>query len=356
MLCELTPVDLGPLNSGPTAPPRDQWLKDVVYIGGFNGSGVYMGAAALGVQNPAAKDAKHLAKAGGKTVMVHELHYKVGGVSGDRWRRCFVAGTYMDAAMKPILLAAGASSTVVGADNARDMFQFPVPTSDIQFSWPIEVVRDNGIFAVLLDQAFYAPFNYTPANVIDPIIDHVAGIDAARYFLDNSPAYRLHPNAAGFRPGILPNIFVGGLSYGSVSSGFLAGVLKNCEGAYLAGAQVNKSQFNVTTKRFYPDGWIGNSYDFKDMWKASAVKKLRISFGQGDYTRENPSWTVASVDATCNDLVTFDPNRFSWRVAPNPPIVQGHEIDLPDVRSTFTSWINSLTAGERSFSFPKYEP
>ncbi len=340
----LTSVNLTAFNSGPSAPARDQWLKEVVYIGGHSPAGAYVGASSPGIQNPTGVDAKHIPKVGGKTVMVHELHYKVGGVSGDRWRRCFVAHTYLSTDMKPILLAAAASSTVVGADNARDMYSFPVPTSDIQFSWPLEVVRDTGIFAVLLDQAIYTYQAYTPANAVDPIIDHVAGIDAARHFIENAPVYRLNGGAAQLRMPLLPNILVGGLSYGANSSGFLAGVLSNCEAAYLAGVGINKSQFNTATKHFYPDGWVGNSYDFKDMWKASRVKKMMLSWGQGDYTREGAPWSTASVDATCNDLVTYDPGRFAWRVASTAPVVQGHEIDLPHLRAWFSARVTDLVS------------
>lgn len=344
---ELTRVDFTPSKLNAAAfPDRADWLLDVKYVGGHDTSGNYLGADSNGNPLPGGQWPKSFAKVGGKTVQVHQLCYRVQGISEQRWRRCFVAHTYVDNDMKPILLVSLPSSSPVGFDGARQLFQPQSP--NVEFSWPLEVVRDNGIFAVMVDRAAYGWNSYAPTNPYDQIIDDVSAIDAARWFIDNTPIYHCYASTTALRLPLLKNLLIGGLSYGAITSGFLAGVLKDAECVYMAGAYVNKSQ-QIGNPQFYPSEWDAQSWDFSDMWKASRVKKMLISFGQGDYARQNPSWTVESVDNTCNGLSSFSPNRFAWRVNPNPPVVQGHEIDIGHIRTWFASQVTAMTVGERAF-------
>lgn len=377
----LTRIDFGPLNIPEASfPPRAVWLLDCWYVGGFDVSGNYLGSDANGKCLAGGGFSKSISfGAGSKTVTVHQLTAKVQGINAVHLRRLFVVCPYVNDTtqsaywLKPLLLVAAPSSNGPGGDSARDLFSNPI--SDIQYSWPLRVASDNGIFAVLVDQSAFgwnAYLNVPPdvENSRDAIIDHVACIDAARFFIDGMPILKLlspisGANTNSMRSPILPNLLVGGLSYGSNTSGFLAGALRDVEAVYLAGAAVNKSQFaQGTAARFRPPEWDASGYDYIDMWKASHVKKLIISFGwdnggvagakASDYARVNSLWTAASVDNTCSALKAFDPSRFDWRVNQNPPVTQGHEADLPHIRQWFSDEINSLVSGQRAFSMNAY--
>lgn len=351
-----TRVDLVPTGLNAACFPAQPWLLSMNYIGGFSVTGEYVGSDGAGGRVAGGEGAKHVAGGAEKTVMVHELAYRVQGVSAQRWRRCFVVHTYLDAALKPILLVALPATSPVGSDGARDLFSTPPGSQGIQFDWPLAVVRDTGVFAVLIDRSRHGLNSYEPENAYDPIIDDVAGIDAARWFIDNLPVLRANPAAAGLRLPLMKNILIGGLSYGAISASFLAGAVKDVAAVYMAGAYPNKSahghSWPPNPPDFFPTDWISSNYDYPDMLRASHARKIMFAWGGnaeppvGDYANFAPFHPDNL--QTADDLRAFDPSRFDYAVV-TPPVCQGHEVNLPHLRAWFSARVQDLVSGGAAF-------
>lgn len=324
-------------------PTRANWLQNISYIA-----------------------TTHVPKAGARTVMVTELHYDVQGISAIRTRRCFVVSSYADNNMptlKPLLLAAFPGSSIVSGPTggAMDLWNYPAGGPNIEFDWPLEVVRDTGVFAVLIDPPRYGYNSYTPANAYDGLIDAVCGIDAAKWFIGSLPLIwypTVKPYNGSVRPvfELSPKLLLGGLSYGSMVASFMAGILPDADSVYLSGAYVVKATQAFSSPAYpselYPSDWTASGFDYTDMLKASNIRRCMVSYGwdnggvsgalPSDYARVNPSWTTTLIDNACNGLVSFNPARFEYRVKTTSPVIQGHEIDLPHIKAWMANRVAEL--------------
>lgn len=332
-------------------PARADWLQSVTYIGDPT-------------NNPVHKN--DVTPPYGRTVMITELHYTVLGVGNViRTRRCFVAQSYADnnaPNLKPILLCAfPASSSLNGSSGgAMDLWNYtqgPI-TSNIEFDWPLEVVRDTGCFAVMIDPPRFGLNSYNPTNAYDAMIDHISGIDAALWWI-GFPVLQWFPTIKTYQKTkplmrVSPKLILGGLSYGAITTSFMAGLLPDAYAAYMSGAFLVKAN-QPNSPEFNPSDWI-NNYDFSDMLlNQSGFKKCKISFGWRNPAGDNvipysdyalvsppmPAW-LNNVQA-CNNKLSNDP-RFEIRLKTTAPVIQGHEIDLLDIRNFMIDRVNEIEA------------
>lgn len=340
MTSEKVRVDFAASKFNPSNfPLRDSWLQNVVYVGTTHKNDV--------------------TPPYGRTVMVTELHYDVLGVGNVvRTRRCFVVQSYMDnnqPTPKPVLLCAfpGSSSLPGATGGALDLWNYTqgAATSNIEFDWPIEVVRDTGCFAVMIDPPRYGLNSYNPTNAYDGMIDAISGIDAALWWI-GTPALQWFPTIKTYDRGeplmrVSPKLLLGGLSYGAITTSFMAGLLPDAYAAYMSGPFLVRAN-QPSSPEFNPADW-GADYDFSDMLLAApGFQKCKLSFGWINPAGNNaipysdyalvvdslPDWYPNVL--ACNAKLLTDP-RFEVRLKATAPVVQGHEVDLPDIRAWMTS-------------------
>jgi hypothetical protein len=325
-------------------PDRDLWLKNVTYVRTI-----------------------HLPKTGCRTLMISELWYTVQGVSGIRQRRCFVVQSYQDdnlPTMKPILLAAFPGSSVVSgvAGGATDLWNYPAGAPNIEFDWPLQVVRKTGIYAVLIDPPGYGMNSYVPTNAYDGMIDHISGIDAALWWI-SSPVLQWYPTIKTYLPNtppllrVSPKLILGGLSYGAITTSFMAGLLPDAYGAYMSGAYLVKAtqafSYPSNQPEFYPADWGGaKEWDYTDMLLTSNIKKVSVCYGwnnegiagslPSDYARINSNWSTTLIDASSAKLIAD--SRFNVDILTTTPTIQGHEINMTHLQSKIILWIDDIIA------------
>lgn len=306
-----TRLNLPATGLNPANFPAQPWLTQVVYV-----------------------QARTPISYGGKTIYVSEIHYEV---LGTRWKRAFV----FQPTMKPPQVLAngnvvqgtrphfmvclpGSDST---GDGAWDLLNTATP--GYQANWPLAIAADNDLVCVAIDGPLWGSFEYPafPTNPYDVLIDDICGIEAAKWYMDNSGAFAVY----GMQP-IQKNFYVGGCSWGAVRSAFVAAAARDCTGVYLASGQMSKAY--DTRPAFNPSDWpVG--FDYDDMLLASNAVKVRMHFGGNGadytYTPYRPG-----VDAIVDGLVTADPSRFSKVVTPT----LGHAVNLADIRAFFQNNIS----------------
>jgi pimeloyl-ACP methyl ester carboxylesterase len=237
----------------------------------------------------------------GKLIYVYELHY----AGHARLKRCFVGHASMDANTKPVLCVALPGSNSAG-EGAKDLFS----ATDIQGQWPLKLAASEGVFFVAIDLPSFGASPYTPDNAIEPLMDVVKGVEAARKFIEHAPGFKT--------PKLADGLLVGGFSWGATLAEWFVGACPNVERAYIASGQLAK-QYD-TRPMFHPPSWV--DYDYKDMLKVSRAKNIRLQFGGvTDYLYEP---FRPHIDGVIAELCA-DP-RFSFV---NPPI--GHTPDVADM-------------------------
>ena len=232
----------------------------------------------------------------------------------------------------------GLCGSDANGDGAMDLITPPV--GDYQYRWPLAVAKDHNMIAVLVDAPLFGQYEYPEElnNPYDTLIGDICGVEAARWYLDNSLALSVY----GIQP-VTKNCFVGGISWGGMRTQFLAAALQDCVAAYVASAQVDKA---YDTRPFCsPPDWAAANYNYADMLKVSTAKKIRIAFGGngGDYlyTPFRPG-----IDTIVDGLVSYDNVKFSKHI--NATLA--HQIDLADIRAFFTSCLSPTLF----YTVPKY--
>lgn len=266
---------------------------------------------------------------GGKTIYVSEIHYEV---LGSRWKRLFV----FQPTMKPATMSGGSAlqgtrphfmvclpGSNDAGDGAWDLLDLASPT--YQYNWPLAVAADNDLICVAIDGPLWGSFEYPafPTNPYDVLIDDICGIEAAKWYMDNTGAFAVY----GMQP-IQKNFYVGGYSWGSIRASFLGSACRDCTAMYLASGHMSKAY--DTRPVFNPAEWGPLNKDYADMLLASKAKKVRISFG-GNGTDYTYTPFQPGIDTIINGLVNADPAKFSKIITPGI----GHAVNLGDIRSFF---------------------
>lgn len=284
---------------------------------------------------------------GGKTIYVSEIHYEV---LGSRWKRMFVFQPTMKApytdsggtvwqGTRPHFMVCLPGSDATG-DGAWDLLNTGSP--GYQANWPLAVAADNDLICVAIDGPLWGTFEYPsfPDNPYDVLIDDICGVEAAKWYMDNTGAYAVY----GMQP-IQKNCYVGGCSWGGTRAAFLGAALKDCTGIYLASPQMSKAY--DTRPAFNPSEWVSSSKDYADMLLASNAAKVRIHFGGNGsdylYTPFQPG-----VDTIVNGLVSADSAKFSKVITTGI----GHAVNLTDLRNFFTSNVSPCLF----YHAPEYVP
>ncbi len=333
-------------------PLRGQWLRKVRIIGGFTSDMKYVGSNGSGEPGDHAIGSRIFSfdNAPFDTNLI-----QVDYLTPNGWRRCFVGIPTIRSAWgptissSPVLLFALPSSSPVGYDGARDMFESPPGSGDIQYQWPIKVSCENGAFCVLIDLPRYGMNPYLPTDACQTIVDVIAGMDAAIACIHHLALFSQSFSGLPGQKIAIENIVGGGLSYGSIIAMFIGAALTDIDSLYLAGTYPKKS-FQAYSNPpypadFYPVDWVDQEYDYPDMLLASNAKRIVMQWGPsaplpyGDYANY-PPFNPHNLEIA-ERLRKADPRRFSYFVASNS-VTQGHEINEPHLKLWFKTRLKEL--------------
>lgn len=287
-----------------------------------------------------------------------------------RVKRCQVICREMNVDMKPVLvIGLPATPQSATADGSKELWRNTAGVPNIEFRWPAQVVRDQNCFAVVIDRAHGAldpALEYDPndgetvvdagghpypGNPYDPLIEDIACIEAARYFINNLPALKLHPAAKGVRLPLAEHMLIGGLSWGSISASWLLAACPNIIGGYLAGMYLNANWYNgnpAYQPGFSPTEWQSAGFNYSDALKNSKAREIVLSWGQNDDAYVN--YDKPYVDATVAAMQTSQPGKFVKNISTTVP---SHAVDLTHCRTRFADWFNRLTNTSWSAAIPR---
>lgn len=297
-----------------------------------------------------------------KTINAYEL--RVLNVRG-RWKRCFVICQELNPDMKPVLVV-GLPSTPMSAnaDGARELLVNTAGVPIIEFRWVAQVVRDQNVFAVVIDRAHGAkdpsleygltePYTVVdsfghpyPNNPYDPLIDDVACIEAARDFINEMPMLRLNGACKGLRMPLIEQMIIGGLSWGSISASWLLAACPDFIAGYLAGMYLNGNWYNgnpAYQPGFNPTEWQTAGFNYSDALKNSKAREIVLSWGSAtdDAYVGPPASRKTEVDNLVAALQSAQPGKFVKNVSTS---VTHHAVDLANMRAKMGDWMNRLTS------------
>lgn len=324
--------------------PAQPWLTDVKYVGA--------GSGAFYVE--------------GNLLYRHRIDYQV---LGTRWKRAFliakplmpphVAGGSAIQGTKPIIIVGMPGSNSYG-DGAMDLMT--PPNGDVNKQWLAWAVLDGNCYGLAVDGPLFGSYPYEPTNPIDPLVDDLCAVQAAKYFIRELPAFRTY----GIQPASL-NVIVGGISWGGIRASFLGPALNDCMGIYVAGTHLSK-EYDLRPW-CSPSDW-GDGFDYVDMLLSAKSPSIRAMFGGNgnDYL-----YTPFSTGNPMDRLKEYQPPQEpdgAWpstrwvpnadfelgRLTADPRATKiispglGHEIDLPDIRAYMLARVN-----EAMNALPEYQ-
>lgn len=350
MAAEELKLDLAATGLTPANFPARPWISGQIVMAGYSSETI----PADGTNSTA------------RTLNVYELRVPV--VTG-RTKRCFVMCRELNVDMKPVLVVGlPATPQSASADGCKELWRNTAGVPNIEFRWPAQVVRDQNCFAVVIDRAHgalntgleYDPNDGEtvvdsnghpyPGNAYDPLIEDVACIEAARYFINNAPMLKLHPDAKGVRFPLSDHMMIGGLSWGSLSASMLLAACPQFIAGYLAGMYLNSNWYSgnpAYQPSFDPTEWSSSGFNYDTAYIASKAREIVLSWGSADDAYVN--YDKPYVDSTVSLLQSTQPGKFVKNISTAVP---SHAVDLVHCRARFADWFNRMTNTSWSSAIP----
>lgn len=353
-------LNLSALGLDTTKFPSGQWYdpSKVVVLPGVSASL----PAITGSANPALDRAA-------VNFNVWEIRYQViaGVAAQPRWKRMYVAAPTFGASrkMRPEMVVALHATSGANRDGATQLWN-PYAPEDVEHQWPLHVAADLSCWAVMIDQTTGnkdgADWVYPATgwgddgyavNAYDPLIDHICGIEIAKWFIMTANVNRELESTWGAQP-IKPKVYLGGLSWGAHAASFLAGALRDVSGVYLSGMYIARDRYTDVSPgydNFNPVEWRVSGEDYVDMYLRSKLDRMVIEWGAADHAylgvvgEPNSATYQAWSDDAFTTLNTANATKFPEKKISTSPEPEGHEINLDHCRETFMGWRDAMSGG-----------
>lgn len=353
-------LNLAALGLDTTKFPSGQWFDpaSVVTLTGQTASL----AAITGSSNPALDRAA-------QNFNVYEIRYRViaGVAAQPRWKRMYIAAPTFNASreMRPELVVALPSTSGPVKDGSKQLWSPMAGETDTEHQWPLHVAADLSCWAVMIDQTtgnkmgsdwVYPATDWGAdgyaVNAYDAIIDHVCGVEIAKWWIMNANVNREFQSTWGARH-LKPKVHIGGLSWGAHAASFLAAALNDVSGVYLSGMYITRQRYtNVSPgyMNFHPIEWQVSGEDYVDMYLRSKMDRMVIEWGAADdaYLGQVGEPNSATYQQWSDDafttLNTANATKFPEKKISTSPEPEGHEINLDHLRETFMGWRDAMKA------------